>query len=347
MKKVLLLAYFLTFTFMAKASFTLDSTIVSDTTIVEFADSTVNKRITVMTNGTKTFEFPAELNLNSLLKELGVDSTDRENAIVIVKGNNDVRDTLFMLTTEGQKIQIITKKMIPRPRAVAIESDTIIDENQENEIHVYTPEPKEEKPKRFFPKSDFGFYIGLNPLAMGTPTPANNYNLRLWKSRYIALSFRKNMTLAQGDKIDLALGYGPEISWSNYMLENNNYITTDGSQTVFIPYAKNTIKSKFVIPSINFPVVIQIGSKEDKFKIGVGGFIGYRVGGYAKIKDSDRNKVKIKDDYNLSDFQYGLTAELGRKNRFTFFVRYHLNTLFNENQTDLNKIQPLSFGLRF
>ena len=91
------------------------------------------------------------------------------------------------------------------------------------------------------------------------------------------------------------------------------------------------------MPYLNFPVLLNFGFKEDKFKIGFGGYVGYRVGGYSMEKFSRRSEDKVKGDFGMNDFVYGVTAEVGKKNGMTLFVRYDMNKLFKESQTAVFK----------
>jgi hypothetical protein len=41
-----------------------------------------------------------------------------------------------------------------------------------------------------------------------------------------------------------------------------------------------------------------------------------------------------------------VTAEIGKKNGMTLFVRYDMNKLFKQSQTSFNEIQAFSVGFR-
>lgn len=326
--------------------------IARDTTIIEFSDTTVNKRVTVISTGDKEISLPLTLNLNSVLKAMGIDTTERENAIVLVGDAKNKRDTLFVLSQNGQRIEIISKGSI-QGRSETSERRTYEgpDENYSNQNgnrqswDKKEEDHKEEQPKksRFFSKSDFGLYVGLNTLANEQAGPFTNEDLRTWKSRYVALSLRRNATLLRGIGADLALSYGPEVIWYNYMFQNSNSVEVRNNQPVYADLGFATEKTKLVVPALNFPVLLNLGIKKEKFKLGVGGYVGYRFGGYTKTKDTDGNKEKIKGDYKLTPLLYGLTAELGKRNGFTLFIRYDLNTLFDDQS---NRPNAFSFGIR-
>jgi hypothetical protein len=327
------------------------STFASDTTIVEFTDKKSQKRITVITPDDNRFEIPVNLNLENLLKEMGIDSSQRNRALVLVGRNEQKQDTILVISQEGQRISIIANEKLQTvsKRIIAeLGKDGKTEEggiNEQNELGDSEEDKKyEQESKRFFSKSDFGFYIGLNGFHQD-PQSAQA-KLRTWPSRYIALSFRKNMTLFKGNQMELALSYAPEFAWYNFMFVNNNGVDFENEQISFVDLNKATKKSKLVVPNINLPVMLHFGFKEAKFKFGVGGYVGYRIGGYSKIKETNNNKDKIKANYGLENFQYGLTAEAGKRRGLTVFFRYQLNDLFQSNQLNASGVRPFSIGLR-
>ncbi len=343
MTRLVVSIFFIFTAFASKAE------ILRDTTIIEFSDKTVNKRVTVISTGDKEIELPATLNINSVLKELGIDTTERERAIVLMGQNGQSKDTILVISQSGQKIQIVTRQPIikeQKPAEVSQENrDGLKTQEPKENGNVPTPVqvPKSAKNKRFFPKSDFGLYFGLNNINRSGADP---FNLRTWPSRYIALSFRKNATLLRGEQADLAISYGPEIAWYNFMFENNTTATFTNGQVAFPDAPFSTSKSKLVMPFLNLPVMLNIGFKEDKFKLGLGGYVGYRIGGHTKTKDTNGNKEKVKGSYGLNTVPYGLTGEIGKKNGLTIFFRYDLNTLFESSQIVTKDINAFSVGIR-
>ena len=177
-------------------------------------------------------------------------------------------------------------------------------------------------------------------------SPNQLTDLRTGRSRYVALSFRKNATLLNTEQVDIALSLGPEIAWYNFMLQNDNIVTNVGDQVTFLEGNQQLPKSKLVMPYINLPILLNFGFEESQFQIGVGGYVGYRFGGYSKTKDANGNKTRLKDDYGMNDLFYGLTGELGRRHGLKLFVRYDLNPMFRDNQINANKLQAWSIGIR-
>jgi hypothetical protein len=326
----------------------------SDTTIVEFTDKGVKKRVTVYTSGKRDFDLPKTLDLDNVLRSIGVDSSERKKAIILAGNDGEKQDTILVIARDGRSIKIVAKA----PKEMSMKRDTL---RKDSESDHWSRENKndsddddddsEEKPTvkksngsgRFFSRSDFGLYIGLNNWANGPTTGAS---LDTWGARYVALSFQQNATLINGKKMDLAFSYGPEIAWNNFMFEENNAVQMSGNQVVFKDFGQNLSKSKLVVPTLNLPMMLSFGFEESKFKIGLGGYIGYRVGGYRKIKYADGKKDKDKGSYGLNDFRYGLTAEMGKRKGLTFFFRYDLSEMFKAEQLNTKGLQAWSVGFR-
>lgn len=320
----------------------------SDTTIVEFTDKGVKKRVTVYTSSKRDFDLPKILDLENVLKSIGVDSAERKKAIILAGNDGEPQDTILVIARDGRSIKIVAKA----PKEMMSRRDTLRNENdhwsREERVYRDDNEEREEKKKnsgsgRFFPRSDFGIYIGLNNWAKGSTTGSG---LSTWGSRYFALSLRRNATLINGKQVDLAFSYGPEVAWNNFMFEENNVIQKPGNQVVFKDFGQSLSKSKLVVPTLNFPMMFNLGFEEAKFRIGLGGYIGYRIGGYSKIKYDNGKKEKNKNSYGLEDFRYGLTAELGKRKGATFFFRYDLNQMFKSDQINTKGLQAWSVGLR-
>lgn len=333
---------------MIIGSITAKANVKSDTTIVEFTDKGVKKRITVYTSSKRDFDLPKILDLDNVLKSIGVDSSERKKAIILAGSNGEKQDTILVIARDGRSIKIVAKV----PNESTMRRDTLRNESdndhwsrdEKREDHRNMNEKKKTKSSgRFFSSSDFGVYIGLNNWSKGNTSGSS---LDTWGSRYFAVSLQKNATLINGKQVDLAFTYGPEIAWNNFMFEENNVVEMSGKQVVFKNFGQNLNKTKLVVPTLNFPMMLNFGFEESKFKIGVGGYIGYRVGSYRKIKYEDGKKEKQKGSFGLNDFRYGLTAELGKRKGLTFFLRYDLSEMFKSDQVNAKGLQAWSVGLR-
>ncbi|KUG08882.1 outer membrane beta-barrel protein [Solirubrum puertoriconensis] len=198
--------------------------------------------------------------------------------------------------------------------------------------------------------TDFGVDIGLNALTNRENLPAGeDFDLRPWGSRYIALKWQFWARFGKNNPLYFHLG--PEIAFNNFMFEGNRRpIDVDNRTTIVAdPQGRSFEKSKLAMTTLNLPAGITVRLRNDEgkemFRIGGGGFVGYRLGSHTKIKYEEEgrtNKDKDRGSYNLQDFQYGVTGTFGVRN-FNLFAKYNLNELFKDNRGP--KAQAISFGL--
>ena len=167
------------------------------------------------------------------------------------------------------------------------------------------------------------------------------------------------------------LEWGAGLSWYNWKLEAPSYQITKATTQVKFAQPVNIrdidpIKSKLVasylnvslVPLFDFAqgtrkvIVNEAGSfkwnrsKKIGFRIGVGGYLGYRMYGSSKYvyKEDNklRNKEKDKGNFYLSNVRYVLRGRVGWKG-IDLFVNYDLNQVFTSgNGPELN---AFSFGI--
>jgi hypothetical protein len=181
--------------------------------------------------------------------------------------------------------------------------------------------------------------LGLNDFDQTLRTP----QLDQLKSRYVAIQWRKNHRLITGKQVDVALGTGLEFAWNNFMYQDDIELIKDNGVSEFYLLDFDVEKAKLVVNNFNIPVMLQFGFKESGFRFGVGVFGGVRINSYQRFRDFDGGKERIKGDYNLRKFNYGLMTEAG-KGDFRIFVKYDALSMFNDN----NPINgnAFSFGVR-
>ena len=202
--------------------------------------------------------------------------------------------------------------------------------------------------------ANFILDVGLNALTnRGSGAP----ELRTLGSRYVNLGFDAAVRLG-GRRSPVHLIFGPEFTFNNYMLEGNNKWVNQNSITSVVaePNGRQYQKTKLATSTFTVPLMLQFSFRErnertgrshNGFTIGAGGFAGYRLGSWTKLKyfeDGSTYKDKNYGSYGLNDWQYGLQGVIGYHS-LTFFAKYNLNELFREGQGP--KAQTLSFGVRF
>ena len=211
--------------------------------------------------------------------------------------------------------------------------------NQDRDIRVRVETDRDRKPRNMFSRKDFGLYLGLNNFDQNFRTP----ELDQWRSRYVALQWRKNHRLITGKQVDVALGTGFEFAWNNFMYQDNVELIKDNGVSELYLLDFEVEKAKLVVNNFNIPVMLQFGFKESGFRFGVGAYGGVRINSYQRFRDFDGGKERIKGDYNLRKFNYGFLAEAG-KGDFRIFAKYDALPLFNDDNP-LNG-NTVSFGIR-
>ena len=209
-----------------------------------------------------------------------------------------------------------------------------------------------------------------NYLANGKfPDQSNEpYTVRPWGSWYVALNSIQRTHV--GGKFFLEWGMG--VSWYNFKFQNAQTMISKTDQSVEFNVDNRNfdfIKSKLtaaylnasLVPVIDFggggrKTAIFDGSRVDfssrgnhssSFRIGLGPYVGYRIGSYTKQTYEDNGKFRREhnsDNFYLNNIRYGLRFQFGFSD-VDFFVNYDLNNLFVDNKGP--KLNAFSFGVTF
>ncbi len=157
----------------------------------------------------------------------------------------------------------------------------------------------------------------------------------------------------------LRIKYGFSFQFNGLKADDNRYFVQNGDETTLELHPYNVDKAKLNVTNLVFPVHFEFGPSKKKeyathfrystrhqFKMGLGGYAGFKTGVYQKLKykeNGDKVKEKIKISYNTSNFIYGLSGYIAF-NHTALYVKYDLNTIFENQAIDQRNI---SFGLRF
>ncbi|UOQ64321.1 porin family protein [Hymenobacter volaticus] len=208
---------------------------------------------------------------------------------------------------------------------------------------------QEEKQNRAV-HSNFNIDLGLNTLVnVEAPAGQTEPDLKPIGSRYLSLNWHYDIRVGQKGS-PLHLLTGPELAFNNYMLDDNSrFVNTAGITTLQVDADRSLEKSKLAVTTLNLPLMAVLDFQDkkgrDAFRIGAGGFVGYRLGSHTKIKyseDGRTHKDKDRGSYNLEDFQYGLQGTIGIR-KLDLFAKYSLNDLFQSNRGI--QAQTFSFGV--
>jgi hypothetical protein len=229
------------------------------------------------------------------------------------------------------------------------DNDNDIDNDNDND-----KDSDQDKSKQKNKRSKFSFDVdlGLNTFVHVPDNSGDTYDLKPWGSRYLSLNQHFDARIG-GQKSPFYLTTGFELAFNNYMLDKNRYFSDVDGQTIFNKEpteVRSFEKSKLTSSSLNVPLMATLKFKNKKgkesFKIGAGGFAGYRLGGHTKLKYQEEGKTrkdKERGSYNLEDFQYGVNFVIGYR-KIELFGKYNLNELFKDNRGPAMNV--VSFGFR-
>lgn len=256
-------------------------------------------------------------------------------------------------TYDNGKVRIRYEVAFDRTSDEAPERDDAGSEDDDDDDEDKDDSNRKRQGSRF--DSDLLLDLGLNNyLENGNFPDADGkaYGLRPLGSRYVALGSMTTMRIG-GTKSPLRIQSGLTFSWYNFMFEEDVVIRKGPEQVAFEPLVVNddTLvgldKSKLTVSFVNVPLNFYLKFRQG-FRIGGGGYLGYRLGSHSKVKydlPGDRNnKDKERTNFYLNSWRYGLSGLVGYKD-LTLFFNYDINTIFREERGP--ELNAFSMGLRF
>jgi len=157
----------------------------------------------------------------------------------------------------------------------------------------------------------------------------------------------------------LRVKYGISLQYNSLKPKDNKYFVENGNLTTLETFPYDLKKSKIRFTNLVVPVFFEVGPSKKierehyfrystvrKFKFGFGGYAGLRIGTKQKLRykiEGDRNRDKIKNDYNANDFVYGVSSYISWGG-VGLYGKYDLNELFASPNPEQHNF---SVGLRF
>lgn len=207
----------------------------------------------------------------------------------------------------------------------------------------------------------FNFDFGTNNYISDGKFPDSDdaaYAVRPWGSWYFAVASIQRTRLTKKFFLEWGLG----MSWYNFKFQDDNImILKDDEGVTFVrdntydSYKKSKLTASYVMASL-IPVIDFGDNKRkprvwegygDSFRIGLGPYIGYRIGSHSKIvykDDGDEKKDKNRDSFYLNNLRYGARLQIGYRSTDLFF-NYDINELFSAGKGP--KLNAFSFGVIF
>ncbi|RZN84318.1 MAG: hypothetical protein EVB11_02615 [Winogradskyella sp.] len=202
------------------------------------------------------------------------------------------------------------------------------------------------------------FALGFNN-AIGDGQGLDDSPYKLGGSGFVELGWVWQTRLFKNSNF-ARLNYGFSFQWNKFDIKNNKYFVENGDQTTLQDFPSNLKSAKFRVTNLVLPVHFEFGPStkkeysnrvryftDNKFRIGLGGYGGVRLGSMQKLvyedADGDRVKDKQKRNFNASNFVYGLSGYIGWGD-LSIYAKYDLSPLFKDQAFDQNNI---SLGLRW
>ena len=306
-----------------------------DTIIIKLKNS--DKLMIVTKKGPTELAGLKEYDINKILAS--VDSVLSNGSVQIYRvganGQREVKDTTLTINTQRKD-----KKMVSINLSTDGGNNIRVTETQIIVSDTVKRKKSDTKWKPGMFHTNFYINVGLNnylekssfPDGLGAP-----YGLRTGGSRYVALGMTRFLPFVISQK--MGLNYGIEVAWNNFMFQKDNILRqiqdSSGERSSTIPidtYLDKDVsvkKSKFVLATVKVPVSLRFRLSH-KTSLDLGGYAGYRISSWTKIKYEDKGKSqkdRAYSNFNLSNFVYGVKGQLNLGD-IGIFAEYGINPLF-------------------
>lgn len=270
-------------------------------------------------------------------------------AEMLEEGKPDIPDTTLK---EGVKAADTTTINIGRRQI------RIIEKAGDTNVIITDVDDSEKKvtPRRSRPFSGHwrGLELGLNNYVDSrfstSLRPDQDFmELRTGKSRNVNLNILQYDFALSGNNVGLVTGLGFEFS--NYRFTNNNNIMKEDRFIVPKDYDDLGIgleNSKLSTIYLTVPLLAEYqiphGRRSHRIYFSAGIIGGLNIGSHTKIvyrENSRRQKDKVRDDFYLSPFRYGLTFRTGYRS-LNLYANYYPTPLFQKNKGP--ELYPVAVG---
>ncbi|ESU20152.1 hypothetical protein FCR2A7T_15670 [Flavobacterium cauense R2A-7] len=206
--------------------------------------------------------------------------------------------------------------------------------------------------------SQFVIAGGFNNLV--TNGAVANSDFGYLRSVFYEWGFTKRTRLAKESNL-LHLKYGLSFMYNIVAPTDNRYFVDNGKETVLETFPIDLRKKDTYFKNVYIAIPLHLefdfskksvkeGKKfyksHDGFRFGLGGYAGYNINSKQFLSyevDGYRIKEKQKGNWNVNDWNYGLSSYLGW-GQTSLYVKYDLSPLFKDNPVKQNNV---SLGVRF
>ncbi len=241
--------------------------------------------------------------------------------------------------------------IIEGEKGTQVNIEDIEDDQFENDFDEEDDDEAEDDDEGKFKANWKGVDIGLNGYvnsnnSMSLDPSMSFMDLNTGRSWNINVNFLQYGFGIVSDKIGLVTGLGAE--WNNYHFDNANTIAKVNGEIVpvllnFPDIQKNRLQTTYLRAPLLLEFQIPAGKR--RIYISGGPVAGVKLFSNTKVvykEDGDKQKVKDKDDFNLSPLRYGFTARAGYRG-LKLFANYYMTPLFESGKDPV--LYPFSVGL--
>lgn len=186
---------------------------------------------------------------------------------------------------------------------------------------------------------DIGFSTYFHNKSLNLPAELDDFDQNYGGSLNFNLHAIRHRLPIVKDKVGIE--YGLTLSWKQYKFANDFQIAEDTIPFTIVDdgtkYKKNKLKTTF----LEVPLMLTITGRRN-FYISGGVYGGVLLGAKQKLKDENGNKLKIKDDFNLNKFRYGVVGRVGF-GPFAVYAQLAMNGLFKSGQGP--ELTPFNVGI--
>ncbi|MFP4023605.1 MAG: outer membrane beta-barrel protein [Thiohalospira sp.] len=236
----------------------------------------------------------------------------------------------------------------------------IIEDDDEGETKIYVKKHHKEDWEYFwddsgrFKGSWSGFSMGLSNFVdkyFSISRSGDNefMDLNTGKSWNMNINFAQYSINLANNQFGLVTGLGLEFNY--YRFDRDNSIQKDIDGVIVnqdLPVTWNVEKSKLSTTYATLPILIEVHTSSSQHKgivFAAGVIGGAKLGSNTKVvykENSDRKKDKVRNDYSLNPFRYGVTARLGVGD-WLVYGTYYISPLFEKDKGP--ELYPISVGL--
>lgn len=179
---------------------------------------------------------------------------------------------------------------------------------------------------------------GISPMEMDL-MKSISWRLHLFNQRINVSNHRLNFI------------YGAGFTFNAFGFSNPVTLVPSSQEVIFEiddENGRNYNKNKLRATYLHIPVKLNFESnpynKNNSLRINAG-FYGDILLKGKMVQKINKSKNKMKDDFNLNNFQYGLLGEIGY-GAVNFYGTYGLNGLFKEDKDNGYSVRPVTVGVK-